>query len=203
MVYRLLIFLYVVVYTCITYILGLLWCVCLSVSCFMYSCHYSCRMWMYMILPYNLVEFFFSQPDDGFIKSLNMLLLWSFNYIYIIKVALDCKVIYILLIIGNMTRMPHLKIVAYVIWFKTVLWTKLCCGWLELQSATKHHSQLSLKFSDVHIFPFLSYYSMLLYVLCLFTVGPCNLVCLMYFGLVCITCIPGLTVPLDMPVPPW
>jgi len=31
--------------------------------------------------------------------------------------VLDSKVIYILLIIGNTTGMPHLKIVAYVIWF--------------------------------------------------------------------------------------
>ena len=180
-----------------------MWCAYLSVSCLVYNCHYSCRMWICTILLYSHVEIFFSQSEDGFIKSLNMLLLWSFNYIYIIKVVLDCKFIYILLIIGNTTGMPHLKIIAYVIWLKTVLWTKLCCGWLELQSATKRHSQHSLKFSDVHIFPFLSYCFMLLYVLCLFTIGPCDLVCLIYFGLVCITCIPGLTVPLDVLVHPW
>jgi hypothetical protein len=87
--------------------------------------------------------------------------------------------------------------VAYVVWFKTVLWTKFCCRWLELQSATTvtHYCQHSLKFSDVHIFPFLSYCSMLLCVLWWFTAGPCNLVYHIYFGIVCITCIQGLTAP--------
>ena len=131
-VYRLLINLYVVVYSCITYIFGLC-------SVYIYRCHVLCigaiiRADCGYIRLYRIVMwifFFFQNHDDGFIKSLNLFLLWSFNYIYIIKVVCY-KVIYILLIIGNITGMPHLKIVAYVIWFKTVLSTTLCCGWFEL-----------------------------------------------------------------------
>ena len=46
-----------------------------------------------------------------------MSLLLSFNYIYIIKVVLDYKIIYILLIIENITRMPQLKILTLLILF--------------------------------------------------------------------------------------
>jgi hypothetical protein len=46
-------------------------------------------------------------------KSRNMLLLWIFNYLliifHIIKIVLDCKTKYVLLIIENTSVMPHLK----------------------------------------------------------------------------------------------
>jgi hypothetical protein len=51
-----------------------------------------------------------ASSSGGFIKSRNMSLVWSFDYICIIKFVLDCKVVYILLIIGNTKGMPHLKI---------------------------------------------------------------------------------------------
>ena len=50
-------------------------------------------------------------------KSRNMSLLWSFNYIYIIKVVLDYEIIYILLIIENIRGMPQLKILPLLILF--------------------------------------------------------------------------------------
>jgi hypothetical protein len=50
-------------------------------------------------------------------KSRNMSLLLFFNYINIIKVVQDYKIIYILLIIENITGMPQLEILTLLILF--------------------------------------------------------------------------------------